>query len=67
MNGIVEAVLLPFVFVLFIMLIAVLTLLVIEHIKEYNVLKIKGSTLGITLTVMAVVITAVNIGLIAIK
>ncbi len=67
MNGIVEAVLLPFVFVLFIMLIAVLTLLVIDYIKEYNLLKIKGSTLGITLTVMAVVITAVNIGLIAIK
>lgn len=67
MDGIVGVVLLPFLFVVFIMLIAFLTLSIVDYIKEYNLLKIKGSTLGITLTVMAVVITAINIGLMAIK
>ena len=67
MSNIVAAVLLPIAFIVFVCLIFYITLLLVDYIKEYSVLKIKGSGFGIALAIIAIVITAINIGLMAIK
>lgn len=67
MLNIALAILLPVLFIGFMVLIFFLVLTVVDYIKECNVLKIKGSAFGIALAVMAIVVTAINIGLMAIK
>ncbi len=66
-NNLAMAVLLPMLFILISMLIFFLASQIVDYIKEYSVLKIKGSAFGISLAIIAIFITAVNIGLMAIK